>query len=202
MLGRRVFVRAGAGLALGGTAGLGGCLGMFGGTADEPTTTTTTTRTMSSVDFSTPAFADGASIPKKHTCEGADRSPKLDISDVPDAAGSLALVVDDPDAPSGTFTHWLLWGIATDTTTIPADIPGTETVEELDGAKQGENDFGEVGYRGPCPPEGDGPHTYRFTLYVLEKPPRLGAGASREPLLKELEGKTMGETQFTGTFER
>lgn len=200
MLGRRGFVRATASLALAGATGLGGCVESFDGADGEPTTTTI--RTMNSVQFGTPAFADGASIPTKHTCEGKDSSPRLDVSNVPDDAGSLAVVVDDPDAPSGVFTHWLIWDVSPDAQAIPANVPQTETVEDLGGAKQGENDFGEIGYRGPCPPEDGGPHTYRFTLYVLEKPPRLGAGASRDPLLEELDGIAMGKTQFTGTFER
>ena len=178
---------------------MAGCIEGFDGKADEPRGTATAT---GSTRFGTPAFADGATIPSEYTCAGADRSPRLNVGGAPGEAQSLAVVVDDPDAPSGVFTHWLLWDVPPEVTTIPEDVPTTETVEDLGGAKQGENDFGEVGYRGPCPPKGSDPHTYRFTLYVLERRPRIGAGASRNPLLGELEALALGTERFTGEFER
>ncbi|WP_440005959.1 YbhB/YbcL family Raf kinase inhibitor-like protein [Halomicrococcus sp. SG-WS-1] len=200
MLGRRGFVRAAVALASGGATTMAGCAEEFGGETDKPPGTATTTT--SSTRFGTPAFEDGGTIPKEYTCAGADRSPRLEIGGVTGEAESLAVVVDDPDAPSGVFTHWLLWDVPPDTTTIPKDVPTTEAVEDLGGAKQGENDFGEIGYRGPCPPKGSDPHTYRFTLYVLERRPRIGAGASRNPLLDELEVLALGTERFTGEFGR
>ncbi|SIR17277.1 hypothetical protein SAMN05421858_1687 [Haladaptatus litoreus] len=153
-------------------------------------------------NFTTPAFEEGNRIPREFTCEGQNVSPPLEIESVPDEVNSLAIIVDDPDAPSGTFTHWVIWDIPPDTTRIPRGVPGMEIVADLDGAKQGENDAGELGYLGPCPPVGDGPHTYRFTLYLLEREPRLGAGATKEALLDATGGILFEQTRFTGEFSR
>ncbi|GAA0231136.1 YbhB/YbcL family Raf kinase inhibitor-like protein [Haladaptatus pallidirubidus] len=154
------------------------------------------------VQFSTPAFEDGNRIPQEFTCEGQNISPPLDIESVPDEVNSLAIIVDDPDAPSGTFTHWAIWDIPPDTKRIPRGVPGMEIVADLGGAKHGENDAGELGYLGPCPPMGDSSHTYRFTLYLLERQPRLGAGATKSALLDAMGGIRLGQTRFTGEFER
>lgn len=157
---------------------------------------------MSELSVRTSAFTHGEAIPETFTCEGADVSPELTVADVPDDAAALAVVVDDPDAPGGTFTHWLLWNVPPDTVEIPEDVSKTGAVSELDGALQGENDFGEVGYRGPCPPEGDSPHEYRFTLYALDEQLDVDAGAPRPPVQDELDAKTLDSDQFTGTFGR
>ena len=155
---------------------------------------------MSDASIRTSAFTHGESIPDKYTCEGEDRSPELTIADVPDDAAALAVVVDDPDAPAGTFTHWLLWNVPADTVEIEEGVSQTEEVASLGGAKQGENDFGDVGYRGPCPPEGDDPHEYRFTLYVLNEELDVDAGVPRPEVQDELDAKTRDTDQFTGTF--
>ncbi|WP_137283816.1 YbhB/YbcL family Raf kinase inhibitor-like protein [Halorussus salinisoli] len=157
---------------------------------------------MSELSMRTSAFTHGESIPEKYTCEGDDVSPELTVADVPDDAAALAVVVDDPDAPAGTFTHWLLWNLPADTVEIPEGVPRRETVPDLGDAKQGENDFGDVGYRGPCPPEGDGPHEYRFTLYSLDERLDADAGALRPEVQDELDAKTLDSDQFTGTFAR
>lgn len=154
------------------------------------------------VSFRTSAFTHGESIPEKFTCEGEDVSPELTIGDVSDDAAALAVVVDDPDAPSGTFTHWLLWNLPAETVEIGEGVRQTEQVRNLGDAKQGENDFGEVGYRGPCPPKGDSPHEYRFTLYVLDEELDVEAGASRPPVQDELDEKTRDSAQFSGQFGR
>ncbi|WP_158058026.1 YbhB/YbcL family Raf kinase inhibitor-like protein [Halorussus halophilus] len=154
------------------------------------------------VSFRTSAFTHGESIPEKFTCEGEDVSPELTIGDVSDDAAALAVVVDDPDAPSGTFTHWLLWNLPAETVEIGEGVRQTEQVRNLGDAKQGENDFGEVGYRGPCPPKGDSPHEYRFTLYVLDEELDVEAGASRPPVQNELDAKTRDSAQFSGQFGR
>ncbi|WP_132057143.1 YbhB/YbcL family Raf kinase inhibitor-like protein [Halorussus amylolyticus] len=156
---------------------------------------------MSELSFRTSAFTHGESIPEAYTCEGDDRSPELTVGDVPDDAAALAVVVDDPDAPGGTFTHWLLWNVPPDTVEISEDVPQSEAVPDLDGARQGENDFGELGYRGPCPPEGD-THEYRFTLYVLDEELGVEAGALRPEVQGALDATTRDSTQFTGTFGR
>ncbi|WP_435180166.1 YbhB/YbcL family Raf kinase inhibitor-like protein [Halorussus sp. AFM4] len=157
---------------------------------------------MSDASIRTSAFTHGESIPAKYTCEGEDVSPELTLADVPEDAAALAVVVDDPDAPAGTFTHWLLWNVPADAVEIPEDVPTLEEVPDLDGARQGENDFGDVGYRGPCPPEGDDPHEYRFTLHVLDEELDADPGAVRTEVEDELDAKTRDTDRFTGTFSR
>lgn len=157
---------------------------------------------MTDPSFRTSTFTHGESIPEKYTCEGEDRSPELTIGNVPDDAAALAVVVDDPDAPTGTFTHWLLWNLPADTVEIPEDVPQRGTVPELGDAVQGENDFGDVGYRGPCPPEGDDPHEYRFTLYVLDEELDAESGALRPEVQDEFDAKARNTATFTGTFSR
>jgi Raf kinase inhibitor-like YbhB/YbcL family protein len=151
----------------------------------------------------TSAFTHGEAIQATFTCEGDDVSPSLTVADAPDGTESLAVVVDDPDAPSGTFTHWLLWNVPPDTAEIHEDVPRTETVGTLDGAVQGTNDFGELGYRGPCPPVGDGPHEYRFTTAVaLDGTLDLDPGAERRDLDDAMEGAKIATARLTGTFGR
>jgi Raf kinase inhibitor-like YbhB/YbcL family protein len=157
---------------------------------------------MSDLSIRTSAFTHGESIPEKFTCEGDDISPELTIGDAPDEAESLAVIVDDPDAPDTTFSHWLVWNLPPDTVEIHEGVPQTETVGTLDGARQGRNDFGEVGYRGPCPPEGHGTHEYRFRLVAVEETLDLEPGLPRRELDDALEDVRLAEAQFTGTFER
>jgi len=157
---------------------------------------------MPDVSVRTSAFTHGESIPEKYTCEGEDVSPELTVGDAPDDAAALAVVVDDPDAPAGTFTHWLLWNLPPDTVEIAEGVAPSEELPDLGGARQGENDFGDVGYRGPCPPEGDDPHEYRFTLYALDEKLDAEPGALRPAVQDELDAKTIDSDQFTGTFAR
>lgn len=165
-----------------------------GGTADGSTD--------AGLSLTSPAFEHGETIPVRYTGEGADLSPPLTIEGVPDEAGSLALVVDDPDAPGGDFVHWLLWNVPADVTEIPEGVPQQETVPSLDGASQGTNDFDELGYRGPLPPEGDGPHRYRFTLYALDGMLDLEAGAKRDSLGNAMDGRIRSTARVTGMYER
>jgi Raf kinase inhibitor-like YbhB/YbcL family protein len=157
---------------------------------------------MADLSFRTQTFTHGESIPEKYTCEGDDFSPKLVVGDVPDDAAALAVVMDDPDAPGGTFTYWLLWNLPPDLLAIPEDVPQLEEVPDLGGARQGENDFGDVGYRGPCPPEGDDPHEFRFTLYALDEELDVDGGALRPSVQDELDEHTLDSAQFIGTFSR
>ncbi len=201
---RRALLRA-AGAAVTGTAvTIAGCLG-GGDSPDGATTTSTmppaTTAAGDEFAFETSAFADGATIPGEYTCDGANRSPPLSVSP-PDGTGSLALVVDDPDAPGGVYTHWLCWNVPADTTDIPAGIPAGETVSELGGARQGTNDSDRVGYSGPCPPSDDDAHTYRFTAHAVDRPLDLAAGARKDALLDALDGPTIARSRFTGEYER
>ena len=169
-------------------------------TNDEPDRTETTT--MPDLEFRPTAFDEGETIPEVYTCDSEDISPPLAIEGLGEEAERLAVIVDDPDPPGGTFTHWLLWNVPADVEEIPEDVPTTETVEELDGARQGTNDFGEVGYRGPCPPEGDDPHAYRFRLYALSESIRVGAGAKREETLEAIRDVQLATVEFTAAYGR
>lgn len=148
------------------------------------------------------AFEDGDRIPERFTEDGEDLSPELSFSDLPDGTGSLALVVDDPDAPAGTWAHWLIWGIPADLTSIPEGVPPDEKVEDLGGARQGKNDFDRIGYGGPAPPPGHGQHRYRFTAYALSEHIDLDAGATREALDARLGDVTLETARLTGTYSR
>jgi Raf kinase inhibitor-like YbhB/YbcL family protein len=157
---------------------------------------------MADLSFRTSTFTHGEPIQEKYTCEGEDVSPELTVGGAPDDSAALAVVVDDPDAPAGTFTHWLLWNLPPDTVEIEEGVPPREELPDHGGARQGENDFGDVGYRGPCPPEGDDPHEYRFTLYALDEELDAEGGALRPEMQDELDEKSIGSDQFTGTFSR
>ena len=142
------------------------------------------------------AFKDGGSIPKKYTCDGDDVSPFLEIKNPPEGTISFALIVDDPDATRGIpFDHWLLWNIPPNTQYISEDnIP--------QGAVQGLNDFGVTKWEGPCPPDGSVPHHYVFTLYALDAPIPLSIGATKEELIKLMEGHILGKAELVGLYAR
>jgi Raf kinase inhibitor-like YbhB/YbcL family protein len=145
------------------------------------------------------AFSDGGVIPAKYTCDGLDVSPPLHWSDYPPTTKSFVLIVEDVDAPGGIFTHWLLYN-------IPANInrleEGVEKVDKLpSGALQGVNDFGRVGYGGPCPPSGK-PHRYVFKMYALDEVLDLKPRMSRQELLNSIKGHVIAEARLTGTYSR
>lgn len=143
------------------------------------------------LQLSSPAFDDGESIPERYTRDGENVNPPLEVDGVPAGAESLALVVDDPDAPGGTFVHWLAWNVPADVRSIPEGWdPPDEVVE-------GENDFGNVGYDGPDPPE---PHRYRFKLYALETTLDLQSGADVDALSDAMDGNVLARTQLAGTY--
>lgn len=143
------------------------------------------------------AFAEGAPIPKLHTCEGADLSPALEWRSEPAATQSFVLIMDDPDAPAGTWNHWLLYDLAASVRVLPQGYrPGTVGVS-------GANDFGKPGYGGPCPPKGHGPHRYFIKLYALNVPSLgLPAGIKRVDLDRALQGHILAEAQYMGYYER
>jgi Raf kinase inhibitor-like YbhB/YbcL family protein len=139
------------------------------------------------------SFKPGTTIPRRHTCEGEDLSPPLAWSEPPAGTRSLALIVDDPDAPVGTFTHWLAWGID----------PGARALAESEGAPvEARNDFGVVGYRGPCPPPGHGRHRYVFRLHALEAELDLRPGAGAAELERVLAGRVLATAELVGLYER
>lgn len=141
----------------------------------------------------TTAFADGEKIPSKYTCDGEDLAPELTISQVPDGAKSLVLIVDDPDAPMGTWVHWLLYNIPIDTTEIDANNLPIE-------AKSGITDFGRIGWGGPCPPSGT--HRYFFKLYAIDKTLDLPQGATKAQLVAAIKDHVIEETQLIGLYKR
>jgi hypothetical protein len=136
---------------------------------------------------------DYRSIPIKFTCDGENINPLLKILGVPPEAKELVLIMDDPDAPVGTFNHWLMWHISPDTKEI-----GENSVPK--GVRQGTNDFGQQIYGGPCPP--DGTHRYFFRLYALDQKLHLEAGAKRNELDKAMEGKILEEAEVMGVYTR
>ena len=153
--------------------------------------------------FTTAPFASGESIPHEYTCEGTDISPALEWAFGSDEAESLVLIVDDPDAPGQTFTHWVLFNLPGDTTSLPRGVEvGVHYVDANPIPHEGKNDFGDVGYDGPCPPPGDGPHRYFFRLYALDTVLDLGSGASKEQVADALDGHVIDATERTGTYER
>ncbi len=138
------------------------------------------------------AFSDGGTIPRKHTCDGADTSPPLRFGNVPPGTVELALFVEDPDAPGGTFVHWLAWGL---------DPTQPELAEGQRAPVEGKNGFGSRGYRGPCPPKGT-PHRYVFTVYALDQRLRLAAGAAARELRKAVHGHALAQGSLTGRYGR
>ena len=146
-------------------------------------------------------FKDGERIPDEYSKDAADKSPPLKVDDLPDGTRSLALIVDDPDAPPKVWVHWLAWGIPAERTSFPEDLPKDEVVESFGGMRQGKNDFDEIGWGGPQPPAGHGTHHYRFTAYALSEHIDLDAGATREALESAMEGCVLDTARLTGTYE-
>ena len=150
-------------------------------------------RTMSPLTIASTAFPHNGTIPSVHTCDGADASPPLSIRNVPEGARSLALIVDDPDAPGKTWVHWVAWNLKPDTAEIPSNaVPA--------GAVQGKNDWGKPVYGGPCPPSGT--HRYFFKLYALDIPLPLKAGATKAQLEEAMKGHIVEKAERIGLYRR
>lgn len=147
------------------------------------------------------AFKDGAPIPTKHTCDGADVSPPLVWSGAPAGTQAFALIADDPDAPTGTWVHWVLYDLPGTTSQLPENLPKTEALRELGGALQGRTDFRRPGYGGPCPPPGPA-HRYFFKLYALDALLPLKAGATKQDVEAAMKGHVLGTAQLMGTYAR
>lgn len=145
------------------------------------------------------AFAPGTEIPRKHTCEGADVSPPLQWSEAPVGTKGFALICDDPDAPAGTWVHWVVYGIPPEATGLAEAVPASPRLP--DGSLQGRNDFGRVGYGGPCPPPG-APHRYFFRLYALRSRPALEPGLTKAACLKAIQGQLIATAECMGTYRR
>ena len=144
------------------------------------------------------AFLDGQPLPAVYTCDGRDTSPPLAWSDAPAGTQSLALIVDDPDAPQGAWVHWLVYNLPPTTRALPEAFP--TDAERPDGTRQGVTDFKRLGYGGPCPPSGT--HRYVFRLYALDAVLRLPAGATMPQLEAAMRGHLLGEARLAGTYRR
>lgn len=149
------------------------------------------------------AFLSGGGIPRRHTAEGSDISPALRWSALPEGSASLALIVQDPDAPTPVpWVHWVIYNISADEPGLPEAIPAVPRPEEPYGAIQGRNSWDTVGYRGPFPPRGHGPHRYHFTLYALDATLELPSSLSRDALMRRMAGHILGTTELIGIYER
>jgi hypothetical protein len=155
--------------------------------------------TSSQIQLTSPAFIYGSRIPDRYTCEGEDVSPPLRWGGVPVETRSLALVCDDPDAPRGTWVHWVLFNLPTEVVELAEGVP---PVPELpSGARQGRNDSGRIGYMGPCPPPGK-PHRYFFRLYALDIVLGLATGVTKADLEAAMDQHMLGQGTLMGTYQR
>jgi Raf kinase inhibitor-like YbhB/YbcL family protein len=145
------------------------------------------------------AFAEGQPIPNQYTCAGQDMSPPLAWSGAPAGTKSFALVADDPDAPMGTWVHWVIFNLPPTAAALGEDTPPSP--ELPDGSKQGINDFGRPGYGGPCPPPGK-PHRYFFKIYALDVALNLKSGATKKELLRAMEGHVLAQGQLMGMYQQ
>ncbi len=145
------------------------------------------------LNVSSPAFEENGNIPRQYTCDGKDVSPPLTIEQVPKQARSLALIVDDPDAPGGTWVHWVVWN-------IPPEVRDIKENTAPPGGAQGKNDFKKNGYGGPCPPGGT--HRYFFKVYALDTTLRIGRDATASDLRKAMKGHVLAEGQLIGRYKR
>jgi Raf kinase inhibitor-like YbhB/YbcL family protein len=150
------------------------------------------------IKITSSAFAEGGMIPLKYTCDGQDISPPLEWDAVPEGTKSIALISEDPDAPMGTWVHWVIFGLPAETRKLEENIPPDKTLPN--GARQGTTDFGRIGYGGPCPPSGT--HRYYFKIYALDTELDLAAGARKGELLKAMEGHILAQGQLIGKYKR
>ena len=152
------------------------------------------------LDVRSPAFEDGDEIPVRYTCDGENISPAIDWSGVSQETQSLALLMEDPDAPSGTFTHWTIYNIPRGIDGLPEDVPRDERLP--DESRQCTNSSGKTGYTGPCPPPGGGSHRYYFNVYALDAEILLSNGATREEFLGAIKDHVIDEGKLMGRYQR
>ncbi len=159
---------------------------------DMPTKTAT-------IQLTSPAFKQNEMIPRQYTCEGKDLSVPLQWTDSPGGTQSFALICDDPDAPMGTWVHWVLWNLPADSRELKEGIPAVEKLPN--GAGQGMTDFQRVGYGGPCPPPG-GPHRYFFKLYALDTRLNFSSHVTKPDLERAMKGHILAEGELVGKYKR
>lgn len=150
------------------------------------------------MELKSSAFEAGGVIPAKYTCEGPDVSPPLSWSDVPTGTKTLALIMDDPDAPMGTWVHWVAWNIPATARSLDEDIPKGDTL--ANGMKQGTTDFRRIGYGGPCPPSGT--HRYFFKLYALDTTLNLPNSTTKKDLERAMQGHILKQAELMGAYRR
>ncbi len=153
----------------------------------------------STLELTSTAFSQGAEIPEKYTCDGVDVSPPLSWRSPPEGTESLALIMDDPDAPMGTWVHWVVYDIPADRGSLSEGVPADEPLS--DGSLQGKNGWQRDGYGGPCPPSGSS-HRYVFTLYALDTELGLEAGATKGSVLDAMDGHVLAQGELIGTYTR
>jgi Raf kinase inhibitor-like YbhB/YbcL family protein len=155
------------------------------------------------LEITSSAFDPNGAIPAKHTCDGEDLSPALSWTGVPEGAKSLVLIMDDPDAPPGTWVHWVLYDLPADTSGLPEGLPKSEKLESgaAHGLCWGVSSFSRVGYYGPCPPPGS-PHRYQFKLYALDAVLGLAPRAIKAEVLAAMEGHVLAQGELVGIYER
>ncbi len=150
--------------------------------------------------ISSSAFAAGENIPVVHTCDGQNMSPPLVWGQGPAGTASFALIMDDPDASVGVFTHWVVYNLPPDSRSLAEGIAKDTAL--AGGVIQGKNGIGRIGYLGPCPPKGSSPHHYNFTLYALDKSLDIGAEATKDQVLQAMEGHVLAQGQVIGLYRR
>lgn len=155
-----------------------------------------------SITLRSSAFTNGQTIPTRHTGDGEDLSPPLSWSDLPEQTRELALIADDPDAPPHTWVHWVIYTVPPTADGLAEGVEKTSRPSVPHGAVQGVNDFGNIGYSGPLPPRGHGPHHYHFKLYALDDEMDLEPGATKQDLLSAMEGHVLAEGKLVGTYQR
>ena len=149
------------------------------------------------LEIKSSAFAAGESIPRKYACDGDDVSPPLSWRGAPQETRSFALIADDPDAPMGTWVHWVLYNVPSQVDSLPE---GVSTGPSLPFGQQGKNSSGQLGYGGPCPPSGT--HRYFFKVYALAEPLKMPPGASKEQLLKSMKGHILAQAELMGLYSK
>jgi hypothetical protein len=154
---------------------------------------------MDAISISSDVFENGSMLSSEYTCDGSDVSPALSWDTIPVGTQSIAIIVDDPDAPGKTWVHWVIYNIPADSSGLPGAVPKNKTLD--DGSLQGKNDFGRIGYNGPCPPPGK-PHRYFFKVYALDTTLGLKSGATKSQLESAMSGHILAQGKMVGKYGR
>lgn len=181
---------------------LAGCTREPGGTPRTPRGDASMSAS-GKLSLTSPAFRHGQAVPRKHSGDGDDVSPALQWTGAPQDTRELALIVDDPDAPTPEpWVHWVIYGIPATQTQLPEGIATVERLSVPPGAVQGLNSWNSVGYRGPAPPKKHGVHHYHFRIYALDAPLSLPPRLTKQELLEAMDGHILAQAELIGTYER